>query len=153
MSSLRRRITTALALVGALALAATLGLAAAGPASAQSRSPEAAAARALVQAQLDAFANDNAELAFSYASPGIQAQFGSADTFVRMVREHYPVVYRPASVSFDALEGQGDQRIQPVRMADDDGGLWVAYYLMVRQDGAWRIGGCQLRHDARARSI
>lgn len=128
----------------------------AGPAAAQSRpgGPEAVAAQALVQAQLDAFKADNADLAFSYATPGIQAQFGSADTFLRMVREQYPVVYRPASVRFDPLEGSGSDRILPVRLTDDEGRQWIAYYLMQRQDnGIWRIGGCQLKLDGRSQSI
>lgn len=158
MPNLRRRVSRALAGLGALAVAGALGLGGLAPAAAQSSArpggPDTVAAHALVQAQLDAFASDNADLAFSYASPAIQAQFGSAEVFLRMVREHYPVVYRPASVWFEALEGQGNQRLLPVRMADDDGGQWVAYYLLVKQDGGgWRIGGCQLKFDGRARAI
>ena len=56
--------------------------------------------RAVVQAQLDAFAHDDAARAFSYAAPNIRAMFGSAERFRARVRHAYPVVYRPASVAF-----------------------------------------------------
>ncbi len=51
-------------------------------------------AQQVVKAQLDAFAADDAEQAFSYATDGIRAQFGTAAQFIRMVRGAYPVVYR-----------------------------------------------------------
>ncbi len=57
-------------------------------------------ARAVVQAQLDAFAADDAPRAFSLAAPGLREVFGNADRFMAMVRSSYPVVYRPASVAF-----------------------------------------------------
>src|SRR5579863_5743434 len=58
------------------------------------------AIRTVVQAQLDAFSIDDGAKAFSYAAPSIREQFGIPEVFMAMVREGYPVVYRPASVSF-----------------------------------------------------
>ena len=46
----------------------------------------------VVQAQLDAFAADDALLAFSYAAPNIKAMFGTPAKFLRMVKSSYPVV-------------------------------------------------------------
>ena len=105
-----------------------------------------AAIRAVVQAQLDAFAVDDAKRAFSLAAPGIREMFGNADRFMQMVRAGYPVVYRPASVSFLKPESVGAAVvIQGVRLTDASGASWRAVYQMQRQpDKSWRIGGCQV---------
>ncbi len=58
------------------------------------------AVRKVIGGQLKAFAADNAELAFSFASPSIKAQFVDADNFMAMVRRGYPMILRHASVSF-----------------------------------------------------
>jgi Domain of unknown function (DUF4864) len=101
--------------------------------------------RSVIQAQLDAFARDDAQRAFSYAAPGIRKMFGTPERFLAMVREGYPVVYRPASVGFLAPEANGATVIQAVEMADGEGTLWVAVYQLERQrGGAWRITGCEL---------
>ena len=101
--------------------------------------------RQVIEAQLDAFAADDGIAAFSFASPGIRRQFGSPDHFLAMVRQAYPVVYRPSSVSFLAPREAGGAVYQPVRLADGNSRLWVALYRMQRQaDGTWRIDGCEL---------
>jgi hypothetical protein len=101
--------------------------------------------RAVVQSQLDAFAADDADRAFSYAAPSIRQMFGSAQNFIAMVRASYPVVYRPASVAFLVPESVGGEVIQAVHFTDGQGGLWLAVYHLQRQHGnVWRISGCEL---------
>jgi len=106
---------------------------------------DARAVREIIEAQLEAFRKDDAASAFALATPGIRETFGSAERFLEMVRSSYAVVYRPATVSFDApvlLEGQV---VQPVRLTDAQGRAWIALYPMQRQpDGSWRTNGCQL---------
>ena len=120
------------------------GVVAASPA-ADVSSEDAAAIRAVISEQLDAFARDDAPRAFALASSGIRAQFGSPEIFMDMVRTGYPVVYRPKSVQFEKPAVVDGEVIQPVRMTDADGESWVAFYPMQRQpDGRWRINGCQL---------
>lgn len=103
------------------------------------------ALREVIEAQLDAFRNDDAPRAFSYATEGIRQTFGNAENFVQMVRVSYPVVYRPKTVEFGPpLVAQGEV-LQPVRMTDADGSAWLALYPMERDaTGAWRINGCRL---------
>ncbi len=115
-------------------------------ASAQTSQSEAAnQARAVIQAQLDAFAADDAQRAFSFATPGTRARFGTAENFMTMVRTGYPAVYRPASVSFLPAKSDSDSVVQPVNIADEAGRLWIAVYQLLRQtDSSWRIEGCQL---------
>ncbi|MEO7851267.1 MAG: DUF4864 domain-containing protein, partial [Rubrivivax sp.] len=53
---------------------------------------DAAAVRAVVRGQLDAFAADDANRAFSFAASSIRDLFGTADKFMQMVRGSYPMV-------------------------------------------------------------
>jgi len=102
----------------------------------------------VVQAQLDAFAADDALLAFSYAAPNIKAMFGTPAKFLQMVKSSYPVVYRPKSVTFLEPESDGAAIIQPVAMTDAQGGDWVAVYRLEPVSGkdiSWLIAGCVLR--------
>jgi hypothetical protein len=108
-------------------------------------SADARAMRAVIEAQLDAFQRDDAERAFSYAAPDIRQQFGSADAFMAMVKNEYAVVYRPSKVDFEEPLLMEGEIVQPVRMIDGEGQLWLALYPMQRgDDGAWRINGCYL---------
>ncbi len=138
------RITRRLAglLIVSLAAFAGMAKAQAEPVSAA----DAKAIRAVVEAQLAAFAADDAKGAFSYAAPAIHEMFGTPDRFMAMVRAGYPVVYRAASVIFlNPLRSQG-QLFQGVQLTDADGSLWLATYRLERQpDNSWRISGCDVQ--------
>ena len=104
---------------------------------------DAKAMQRVIQAQLNAFAADDAKLAFSYAAPAIRAQFGTAENFLVMVRQGYPMVYRPANVVFFKPTLVDGALVQAVQFSDLDGDEWVASYRMQRQrNKAWRINGC-----------
>ena len=106
---------------------------------------DAKAVRRVIEAQLDAFRHDDAKRAFSYAAAGIRDMFGSAESFLEMVRTSYAVVYRPRNVVFEPPERVGADVVQPVIMTDADGRGWIALYPMRREkDGSWRINGCSL---------
>lgn len=109
------------------------------------RSAIGAQARTVIEAQLEAFAKDDAQRAYSYAAPGLQAQFGTPENFMEMVRETYAPVYRPAAVKFLDPQTSDDRVLQPVSISDQDGKAWIAVYSLVRiADTGWRIIGCQL---------
>ena len=114
--------------------------------------PDAHAVRQVIEAQLEAFAADDAARAFSYASASIQAQFGDASNFMAMVRSGYPMVIRPAAVSFFQPQrdvGTPEAVTQLVQLRDRDGRLWNATYRLERQTGAgWRISGCMVAADS-----
>lgn len=123
-----------------------LGLWLAGARAQEVSAPEAAAVKAIVEAQLAAFAADDAEAAFALASVGIQEKFGDAKTFLNMVRTNYPAVYRPASVVFMPPERNREGITQHVQFADRDNSLWLARYLIIRApDERWRIHGCVIQ--------
>ena len=134
-----RRLVLSLALISALPFW-TLP-AAANPVPAK----QAAQIQAVVQAQLKAFAADDAVRAFSFATPRIRKMFGTADTFLAMVRTSYPVVYRPSSVSFFKPEKIDGVWVQRAQMSDERGALWqVTYVLELQRDRSWRINGCEV---------
>jgi hypothetical protein len=97
----------------------------------------------VVQAQLEAFARDDAAKAFSYAAPGIRQMVGNAEDFLTMVRSRYEVVYRPSSTTFMQPTGQANEALLQVQMTDADGDAWMAGYTLQRQaNKTWRITGC-----------
>jgi hypothetical protein len=101
------------------------------------------AIRTAIEGQIEAFKRDDGAAAFAYASPRIQAIFGTPETFMGMVRKDYEAVYRPKLVSFRALETIEGNLIQPVLVVGSSGVPVTALYIMERQmDGSWRIGGC-----------
>lgn len=118
------------------------------PAFSQPFSVNAVAAKAAVQGQLLAFANDDAELAFSFAAPIIQSVFKTPQNFIAMVIKSYPVVYRPVKVSFMKPESVGPDLLLPALMTDTRGKVWIANYTLQQQpDGKWLISGCELIED------
>ena len=115
-------------------------------------SADAKAVRAVVEAQLRAMADGDAERAFSYAAPAIRTQFGDAQRFMAMVAGSYPMLIRPAATVFfqPTVDGDGDV-LQVVQLRDAAGQRWRASYLMARQDdGPWRIAGCVVAADSAA---
>lgn len=103
------------------------------------------AVRAVVESQLKALAAGDAAKAFSHATPAIQQQFQDAATFDQMVRRSYPMLIRPASVSFYRPLATDDVVVQSVMFRDREGRAWRADYQLQRQpDKRWRISGCQV---------
>ncbi len=109
---------------------------------------DARAVQAVVQAQLSAFADDDAEKAFSHATPAIRARFGNAAGFMAMVQAGYPMVIKPATVAFFvATELDGDA-IQKVHLRDADGARWLAVYQLQRDGSTWRIAGVAVEAES-----
>jgi len=95
--------------------------------------------------QIEAFANDDQEAAWAFASEGIKRRFGDASVFFSMVREAYPAVHRASAIEFVELVPHRGFDIQVVRLTDPDGKRWDAYYRMVLSDGDWRVAGVRLQ--------
>jgi len=102
------------------------------------------AIRKVISQQLAALRAEDGDRAFSYASPGIRAQFGNAQTFMAMVRDAYsPLLVARYTEFLDGAVIDGIV-IQPLRLIAPDNSVLVALYTMEKQKGAWRITGCQL---------
>jgi len=102
----------------------------------------------VVTAQLEAFAEDDADRAFQTATPAVREAIGSSGRFLAMVRGAYPMVYRPASVTFHKAEEEDGSVLQLVEITDENAKSWIALFAMERQpDSSWRISGCAVAEN------
>jgi hypothetical protein len=99
--------------------------------------------RAVVEAQLKAFAEDDADKAFEMSTPAVQKLVGNSNRFLALVAGNYPMVYRSAGIGFLTPEKDAGQVLQMVALRDADGKTWLALFALEQQpDKSWRIGGC-----------
>lgn len=103
------------------------------------------AARDVIADQIAAFQAEELGRAFGYASPFIQGKFQTPETFGRMVREGYPMVWRPSEVTFLEAREISGRLWQEVFLRDAEGHGWIAEYELVEVDGALRINGVRIR--------
>jgi hypothetical protein len=94
--------------------------------------------------QLAALRKGDGKRAYAHAIPALQAQFGDADGFMRMVREGYGALLTARYWEF--LEGAvlDGVPVQPLRLVLPDNTVLVALYQMQRDGAVWRIAGCVL---------
>ena len=124
----------------AFALAATLLLAS--PLRAEeARNP---VIEGVIQSQIEAFLADDVETAFTFASPNIQGLFGTPERFGMMVRQGYPMVWRPADVQYLELAEIGGQTWQRVMITDQAGAVHMLGYQMIETGEGWQINGVRI---------
>jgi len=101
--------------------------------------------QAVIEQQIADFQRDDVTAAFMHAAPSIQAIFGSPETFGTMVRQRYPMIWRPARHEMLKLLNTPAGFVQVVLFEDVNGKLHEAGYLMQPFEGEWRINGVRLR--------
>ncbi len=126
-----------------LLLAVTLSAGLASGAFAQSAEIE-----ANIAAQIRAFKADDFATAFTFASPNIQNIFRTPENFGAMVRNGYPMVWRPADVRFLDLREMDGALWQKVMITDGAGRVHILDYQMIRQENGWKINGVHLLRDS-----
>lgn len=104
----------------------------------------------VILSQIEAFANDDKDAAWTFASEGIKRQSGSVDTFYNMVRLSYRPVYQATSIEFMERVPHTGFQIQIVRLGGPEGKHWRAVYRMVKSDDQWRISGVLLKEAPRS---
>lgn len=106
------------------------------------------AVRQVIVGQLQAFADDDADSAFAFATPGVRAAIGESGRFLAMVRGAYPMVYRPASVAFLKPEETSGKVMQLLQITDHHDKSWLVVFAMERQpDASWRISACMVTEN------
>jgi hypothetical protein len=100
--------------------------------------------QATIQNQIDAFQADDFARAFEFASPNIKGIFGTAENFGAMVREGYPMVYRPSDVEMLELRDVAGNLWQRVRIVDQAGRAHLLDYMMVETPEGWQINAVQM---------
>jgi hypothetical protein len=132
-------------IAAALALIAALWSASAAAQQAPISEADRSAIRSIIEGQEEAFKRDDGQAAFDYASPMIRQMFGTPDVFMDMVRQGYPMVYRPKLFDFAEIVMKDGRPTQKVRVIGPDGRHHSAFYPMTQlPDGTWRIDGCYL---------
>lgn len=126
------------ALLALAALAAGIG-----PVHAAAAATDTQGVRAVILAQFQAFADDDADAAFDTATPAVRQQVGHASYFLAQVRGGYPMLYRPTAIRFLEVEMKGRRATQLLRIVDTAGRPWLVVFTLERQaDRQWRIAGC-----------
>lgn len=115
-----------------------------GAAVAEEVRPPEAGIEATITAQIDAFLKDDFAEAFTYASPNIQGMFGTSERFGQMVRNGYPMVWRPGDVRYLELRDISGNLWQKVLIRDQQGGMHVLDYQMIETSEGWKINGVQI---------
>ena len=99
----------------------------------------------VIKDQMAAFRRDDGETAFSYASPDVQDQYGTAEAYLSAYAASYKAVYRPKAVTFLNLAYSRGRLVQRVLIEGRDRQVVVALFPMIQlKDGSWRIDGCVL---------
>ena len=102
------------------------------------------AIQTVIQSQITAFQRDDFATAFTYASPTIRQMFGTPERFGMMVRQGYPMVWRPGQVDFLPLSTQSNNTVQDVMITDQAGAVHVLRYTMIEGELGWQINAVQI---------
>jgi len=98
--------------------------------------------RFIIESQIQAFLDENAELAYSYAAPLIKMKFSNPLEFMYMVKSYYEPVYNPKQFQFiDAkyYEGAIYHQLQVISQQNKS---FLATYSLIQDEGKWKISGC-----------
>jgi hypothetical protein len=106
--------------------------------------------RGVITEQFEAFKADDFAKAFTFASPALQSFFMTSENFGRMVTQGYPMVWRPADVTFLEPREEEGTFWQKVEIQDEKGKLHYLEYRMQRTQAGWRISGVQILDGAGA---
>ncbi|MBD8554601.1 DUF4864 domain-containing protein [Rhizobium sp. CFBP 8762] len=90
-------------------------------------------AQKVIESQIAAFLNEDADAAYERASPAIKKKFPDKAVFFEMVRRDYTAVYQPGNFTFGTSQVDGDVVLQEVRISAPDGQEWVAVYQLVKE--------------------
>lgn len=113
-------------------------------------------AQTLIQGQIEAFLQNDATAAYSFAAPGIKALFPDKDVFFAMVKKSYQPVYHPGNYAFGKSRAidNGAVVYQEVLITGIDDKDWTAIYQIARQpDGSYKINGVQILPNTASKGI
>ncbi|MDB5525073.1 MAG: hypothetical protein JWM58_2836 [Rhizobium sp.] len=112
--------------------------------------------RRVIEEQIKAFLQDDADRAYSFAAPAIKAKFPDKDVFFAMVKKSYAPVYHPGNYAFgrNRLMADGAVVVHELMISGKDGKNWKAMYKLARQpDGAYKIDGVVIMPDLVSKGI
>ncbi len=101
------------------------------------------AALATINDQLAAIRAGDGDRAWFYQSRGLRGNFASGQAFVAMIGTQYPEFGHAASASFGPVltNPEGNLAGVPVTVRGQNGRLAPAYYMLVKEDGGYKVAG------------
>ena len=99
----------------------------------------------IIESQIQAFQNKNAELAYSFASPMIKLRVNNPEEFMNMVKSFYEPVYNPKQYYFinsKYFEGSIYHQLQIISQSNMS---YLATYSLIRDENEWKISGCSVK--------
>jgi hypothetical protein len=100
------------------------------------------AARAVIQRQLEAFQQGDADGAFALATPELKAAYANSDNFMASVRSGETPFFTSRMTEFHDLAIHGDNAAQSIVLVDQGSYVWNVVYELARQpDGSWLVDG------------
>jgi hypothetical protein len=104
--------------------------------------------RSVISGQIQSLLKDDFDTAFSYAAPNIKQMFQTPERFGQMVANGYPMVHRPAEITFQDLVETDGEYTQDVLLRDVQGLYYVARYTLVMVGDSWQISGVNILESA-----
>lgn len=103
------------------------------------------AALSSIKKQLEAFKRDDYAAASTYQSKALRENSGNVKTFQKMIKDGYPQFARYQSVVFgsEQIDKSGKFFQVPVTVTGSDGLKADALYLMILEEGIWRVSSVQ----------
>lgn len=98
--------------------------------------------QSIIESQIQAFLDENAELAYSFAAPLIKMKFTNPIEFMSMVKNYYEPVYNPKQFYFleaKYYEGAIYHQLQVISQKNES---FLATYSLIQDEGRWKISGC-----------
>jgi ABC-type transporter MlaC component len=95
---------------------------------------------AVIEAQLAAFRAEDYAKAYTFAAAEIQGMF-NRDQFEQMVKTGYPLIAHSTTAEFGLAIDSGDEAVVSVKVSNGEKKSVTYQYHLVKQKGAWRIGG------------
>ncbi len=101
------------------------------------------AALSSIKNQLDAFKSNDSVTATKYQSKNLRANFRSPQEFGAMIKKGYPQFASYKSVTFGSaqIDKSGKYFQVPVTVTGTDGVKADAHYMMIFEEGLWRVSG------------
>ena len=113
-------------------------------------------AQTVISGQIAAMLDEDAEKAYSFASPGIRSIYPDKDRFFEMVRKSYEPVYQAGNYAFgrSKLIGGGEVVLQEVMISAREGKDWTAIYEMrLTDDGSYKVNGVRMVRNTSSQGI
>jgi hypothetical protein len=100
--------------------------------------------QATINGQFQAFLEDDVRRAFTFASPSIRSIFKTPQNFGDMVQRGYPMVWRPARVTYLEHKKGAEGHTQDVQIYDSAGTAHYLRYFVTQTPNGLKISGVQL---------